>query len=77
MIKKICSLVAQLVKKLPAMRDTWVRSPGREDPLKEMATCSSTLAWEIPWTGKPGWLHSPWDRRVGHYCATFTFIVIK
>ena len=49
MIKKICSLVAQLVKNLPAMRDTWVRSPGREDPLeKGKATHSSILAWRIP-----------------------------
>ena len=44
------SLVAQLVKNLPAMWETWVRSPGGEDPLeKEMATRSSTLAWRIPW----------------------------
>ena len=40
-----------MVKRLPAMRDTWVQSLGREDPLeKEMATHSSTLAWKIPWT---------------------------
>ena len=40
-----------MVKRLPAMRDTWVQSLGREDPLeKEMATNSSTLAWKIPWT---------------------------
>ena len=45
------SLVAQLVKSLPAMWETWVRSLGQEDPLeKEMATHSSTLAWRIPWT---------------------------
>ena len=45
------SLVAQLVKNLPAMWETWVRSPGGEDPLeKEMATHSSTLARRIPWT---------------------------
>ena len=45
------SLVAQMVKRLPAMRETWVRSLGREDPLeKEMATHSSILAWRIPWT---------------------------
>ena len=43
--------VAQLVKNLPAMRETWVRSLGREDPLeKEKATHSSILAWRIPWT---------------------------
>ena len=45
------SLVAQIVKRLPAMQETWVRSLGWEDPLeKEMATHSSTLAWRIPWT---------------------------
>ena len=45
------SLVAQLVKNLPAMRETWVPSLGWEDPLeKEMATHSSILAWRIPWT---------------------------
>ena len=44
-----------MVKRLPAMRETWVRSLGREDPLeKEMATHSSTLAWKIPWTEEPG-----------------------
>ena len=45
------SLVAQLVKNLPAMREIWVRSLGWEDPLeKGKATCSSVLAWRIPWT---------------------------
>ena len=54
------SLVAQTVKRLPAMRETQVRSPGQEDPLeKEMATHSSTLAWKIPWTEEPG-RYSPW-----------------
>ena len=49
------SLVAQRVKRLPAMQETWVRSLGQEDPLeKEMATHSSTLAWKIPSTEKPG-----------------------
>ena len=43
------------MKNLPAMRETWVQSLGREDPLeKEMATSSSILAWEIPWTEEPG-----------------------
>ena len=52
-------LVAQRLKYLPAMQETWVRSLGREDPLeKEMATHSSTLAWRIPWTEEPGGLHS-------------------
>ena len=48
-------LVAQMVKRLPAMRETRVRSLGREDPLaKEMATHSSILAWKIPWMEEPG-----------------------
>ena len=53
------SLVAQLVKNLPAMQETWVRSLGREDPLeKEMETHTSILAWRIPWTEEPGRLQS-------------------
>ena len=49
------SLVAQMVKRLPTMRETWVRSLGWEDPLeKEMAPYSSTLAWKIPWMEEPG-----------------------
>ena len=49
------SLVAQRLKHLPATWEMWVRSLGREDPLeKEMATQSNILAWEIPWTEKPG-----------------------
>ena len=49
--------MAQKVKHLPAMQETWVRSLGQEGPLeKEMATHSSILAWEIPWTGEPGGL---------------------
>ena len=48
------SLVAQKVKRLPAMWETWVRFLGQEDPLeKEMAIHSSTLAWKIPWTEEP------------------------
>ena len=51
--------VAQRVKRLPAMWETWVRSLGQEDPLeKELAPHSSTLAWKIPWTEKPGGLQS-------------------
>ena len=61
------SLVAQRLKRLPAMRETWVRSLGREDPLeKEMATHSSTLAWRIPWMEEPGRLQSVGSQRVGH-----------
>ena len=49
------SLVAQMVKRLPAMRKTQVQSLGWEDPLeKEKATHSSTLAWKIPWAEEPG-----------------------
>ena len=51
------SLVAQTVNCLPAMRETWVRSLGQEDPLeKEMATHSSTLAWKTPWMQESGGL---------------------
>ena len=61
------------VKHLPAMQETWVRSLGQEDPLeKEMATHSSTLAWKIPWTEKPGRLQSMGSQRVGHNCTDFT-----
>ena len=53
------SLMAQRLKCLPVMRETWVQSLGREDPLeKEMATHSSILAWRIPWTEEPGGLQS-------------------
>ena len=53
------SLVAQLVKNLPAVQETRVRSLGWEDPLeKEMATPSSILAWKISWTEEPGGLQS-------------------
>ena len=53
-----------MVKRLPTMWETWVRSLGWEDPLeKEMANHSSILAWKIPWTEKPGRLHSPWGRK--------------
>ena len=60
----VASLVAQMVKRLPAMQETWVRSLGREDPLeKEMATHSSILAWKILWTEEPGRMYSPWGRK--------------
>ena len=60
-----------MVKKLPAMGETWVRPLGWEDPLEEgMATHSSILAWEIPWTGEPGGLQSMGSQRVGHDWAT-------
>ena len=61
------SLVAQTVKCLPTMWETWVRSLGWEDLLeKEMATHSSTLAWKILWTEEPGRLLSMGSQRVGH-----------
>ena len=61
------SLVAQRVKSLPTVRETQVRSLGREDPLeKETATHSSTLAWKIPQTEEPGKLQSMESQRVGH-----------
>ena len=75
-IYDMTSLVAQTVKNLPTLRDTEVQSLGREDLLeREMATHSSTLAWEIPWTEKPGRLQSmgPQTRtRLSDF--TFTFM---
>ena len=63
--------MAQRLKLLPAMRETWIQSLGQEDPLeKEMATNSSTLAWRIPWTEEPGGLQSVGSQRVGHDWAT-------
>ena len=59
------SLVAQTVKRLPAMRETQVQTLGGEDPLeKEMAPHSSTIAWRIPWTEEPGELQSMGLQRV-------------
>ena len=61
------SLVAQMVKNLPAVQETQVQSLGQEDPLeKGMATYSSVLAWKIPWTQEPGGLQSMGLHRVGH-----------
>ena len=61
------SLVAQMAKNPPAMRETWVQSLGWEDPLeKGTATHSSILAWRIPWTEEPGRLQSMGSQRVGH-----------
>ena len=66
------SLVAQMVKRLPAVWETWVQPLGCEDPLeKEMATHSSTLAWKIPWTKEPGRPQSTGSQRVGHDWATW------
>ena len=61
------SLVAQMVKHLPAMQETRVRSLGWEDTLeKEMAIHSTTRAWKIPWTEEPGRLQSMGSQRVRH-----------
>ena len=62
--------MAQLVKNLPSMQETWVRALGWEDPLeKDMATHSSILAWKIPWTEEPAGLQST-GHRVRHDRAT-------
>ena len=59
--------MAQRLKRLHAMRETWVRSLGREDPLeKELTAHSRTLAWRIPWTEEPGGLQSTGSPRVRH-----------
>ena len=59
--------MAQRLKRLPPMWETWVRSLGWEDPLeKEMATHSSILAWRIPWMEEPSRLQSTGLQRVGH-----------
>ena len=59
--------MAQMVKRLSAMQETWVRSLGWEDPLeKEMAAHSSILAWKIPWTVEPGRSLSMGLQSVGH-----------
>ena len=59
--------MAQSLKRLPAMRETWVQSLGQVDPLEEgMLTHSSILAWRIPWTEKTGGLQSLGSQRVGY-----------
>ena len=68
--------MAQIVKNLPAMRETWIWSPGWEDPLvKGMASHSSVFAWRIPWIEEPGGLVFMDFQRVEHDWATniFTF----
>ena len=66
-LSHVVSLVAQMVKRLPAMWETQVPSLGQEDPLeKEMATHSSILAWRIPWTEEPEELQSVGSQRVRH-----------
>ena len=70
-------MVAQRLKRLPAIQETWVRSLGQEDPLeKEKATHFSILAWRIPWTEEPGGLQSTgsqsWTR-----LSDFTFTLLS
>ena len=61
------SLVAQMVKSLPAVQETHIQSLGWEGPLEEgMATHSRVLAWKIPWTEEPGRLQSMGSQKVGH-----------
>ena len=70
--------VAQFVKHLPAMRETWVRSLGWKDPLeKELATHSGTLAWKIPWMEEPSRLQSIGSKRVEHDLVTSLFFFFK
>ena len=66
-LNRYMSLVAQMVKRLPSVWETWVRFLGREDPLeKEMAIHSSTIAWKIPWMEESDRLQSMGLQRVGH-----------
>ena len=63
-------LVAQTVKRLSTMRETWVRSLGREDPLeKEMAIHSSTIGWKITWTEEPGRLQFMGSQRLRDFTS--------
>ena len=70
--------MAQTVKRLSTMRETWVQALGWEDPLeKEMAVHSRTIAWKIPWTEEPGRLQSTGLQRVGHDRATLLSLFKK
>ena len=72
------SLVAQLVKNLPAMQETYIWYLSQEDPLeKEMETHSSIPAWEIPWTEEPGGLQSMGSQRMEHDLATKSAYIIN
>ena len=67
-----------MVKRLPTMWETWVRSLGQDDPLeKEMATHSSTLVWKIPWMEETGRLQSMGSQRVGHDWATSLYLLLR
>ena len=73
--------MAQLVKNPPAMRETWIQSLGREDPLKkEMATHSRILAWRTPWTEEPGGVQSRGSQsqtRLSNFTFTFHFHALE
>ena len=70
--------MAQRLKFLPAMQETWVWSLGWEDPLeKEIATHSSILAWRIPWMEEPGGLQSMGSQRVGHDSKANTALLLS
>ena len=70
-MRKRTSPVAQMIKNLPEMWETWVQSLGQEDPLeKEMAIHSSMLDWRIPWTEEPGGLQSMGSQRVRCFICT-------
>ena len=70
--------MAQVVKCLPTMRETWVQSLCWEDPLKkEIATHSSTLAWKTPWTEEPGRLQTMESQRVEHDWATSLSLLLE
>ena len=67
-----------MVKNLPAMQESWVRSLGQEDPLEEdMTTHFSILAWRIPWTGEAGGLHSMGSERLSDYTFTLLCLFMK
>ena len=77
-LREYFSLVAQTVKHLPTMWETWVRSLGGEDPLKkETAPHPNTLAWKIPWMEEPGRLQSVGSQRVGDDWATSFSLLMK
>ena len=66
--------MAQMVKNLPAMLETWVRSLGQEDPLENgIPTHSSILAWKIPWTEEPG-RYSPWGHKESDMTEQLTLL---
>ena len=60
------SLVAQTVKNLPAMQETWIQSLGQDDPLENGMATRSDIFWRLPWTEEPGGLQSVGSHRVRH-----------